>query len=52
MIMKCDDCEAFAVVTLAPYGESYMAEIECIECGISYDTNLSDEDINYLRQEN
>ena len=51
MIVKCDDCEAFAVVSLAPYGESFMAEIDCVGCGVSYDTNLSDEDIEYLRQD-
>lgn len=41
----CEDCTSQVEVTFSPYGSSYMAEIACPKCGISYDTNLSDEDI-------
>ena len=49
MTTKCDDCENITQVTLSPFGDSYMAEIACPKCGISYDTNLSEQDINYLK---
>ena len=52
MITTCEDCDKQTKVTLVGYGASYMAEINCPDCGVSYDTNLSEEDITYLRQEN
>lgn len=47
----CSDCDSKTIVTLVPYGQSYMAEVECEECGVSYDTNLTDEDIASLKTE-
>lgn len=51
MITKCEDCNNQVRVTLVGYGSSYMAEIDCKKCGLSYDTNLSDEDIASLKTE-
>ena len=49
MITKCKDCDKQTKVTLVGYGASYMAEINCPDCGVSYDTNLSEEEINGLK---
>ena len=49
MITKCEDCDKQTKVTLVGYGASYMAEINCPDCGVSYDTNLSEEEINGLK---
>ena len=47
----CENCNDLISVSLSPYGNSFMAVISCPTCGESYDTNLTDEEINYLRQE-
>jgi hypothetical protein len=40
MQIQCDDCDAMATVTIQPYGAQKLAEHDCPNCGISYDTNL------------
>lgn len=42
----CDDCDAVTTVTLEPYGNSKMAVISCPNCGVSYDTNLDESEVN------
>lgn len=44
----CEDCNNETQITLAPYGTSFMAEINCPNCGVIYDTNLEDQDIYSL----
>lgn len=41
---SCDDCEAITAVTIEPYGKGKMAAIDCPNCGVSYDTNLDEEE--------
>lgn len=37
----CDDCDNEVKITIQPYGENgSMAEINCPECGVSYDTDI------------
>ena len=48
----CDNCDATILIKLEPYGDSFMAVISCPNCGESYDTNLSDEDIKALKENN
>lgn len=36
-------------ITLAPYGMRFMAEIHCPKCGVSYDTNIDDADIEAIK---
>lgn len=45
MNAMCEDCNNETQITLAPYGTSFMAEINCPECGVSYDTNLDEQEI-------
>lgn len=45
----CEDCDSPTQVRLAPYGMRFMAEIICPKCGVSYDTNISDEDIKAIK---
>jgi transcription elongation factor Elf1 len=40
----CEDCEAVTTITVEPYGTGKMATIDCPNCGISYDTNLDEEE--------
>jgi transcription elongation factor Elf1 len=49
MISTCEDCNSPTYVRLAPYGARSMAEIICPKCGVSYDTNISDEDIEAIK---
>ena len=46
---KCEDCDSVTRITLAPYGMRFMAEIACPKCGVSYDTNLDDADIEAIK---
>ena len=45
----CEDCDSPTYVRLAPYGTRLMAEIICPKCGVCYDTNISDEDIEAIK---
>lgn len=45
---NCENCEAKISVTLSPYGNSFMAVLNCPNCGESYDTDISREDIESL----
>lgn len=47
----CEDCDSVTRITLAPYGTRLMAEIACPKCGVSYDTNLDDADIERIKLE-
>ena len=47
---KCDDCESVTRITLKPYGTRFMAEIACPKCGVSYDTNIDDNDIEAIKK--
>jgi hypothetical protein len=49
MLGVCEDCNSPTRTTLAPYGMRFMAEINCPKCGVSYDTNISDEDIQAIK---
>ena len=44
----CDNCNDLISVTLSPYGSGFMAVISCPNCGESYDTNLTDEEVKEL----
>ena len=44
--MNCEDCDALTTHTLSPYGAGVMLEINCPNCGLSYDTNIEAEEIN------
>ena len=44
----CEDCDSRTQVKAEPYGSSYMATIDCPKCGVSYDTDLTSEDIEML----
>lgn len=48
MISTCEDCDSTTQVKAEPYGSSYMATIACPKCGVSYDTDLTSEDIEML----
>lgn len=48
----CNDCDSTTTITLEPYALSFMAAINCPNCGISYDTNLDDADIKSLKENN
>ena len=45
----CEDCDSPTKVSLSPYGAHRLAQIDCPECGVSYDTNISDEDIKAIK---
>jgi hypothetical protein len=45
----CEDCDSPTKVSLSPYGAHRLAQIDCPECGVSYDTNISDEDIQVIK---
>ena len=45
----CSDCDSMTSITLTPYGTTFMAEIACPKCGVSYDTNLDDSDIEAIK---
>ena len=47
---KCEDCDSVTRITLAPYGMRFMAEIACPKCGVSYDTNIDDVDIEAIKK--
>ena len=47
---KCEDCDSVTRITLAPYGMRFMAEIACPKCGVSYDTNIDDNDIEAIKK--
>jgi hydrogenase maturation factor HypF (carbamoyltransferase family) len=47
---KCEDCDSVTRITLAPYGMRFMAEIACPKCGVSYDTNIDDTDIEAIKK--
>ena len=47
---KCEDCDSVTHITLAPYGMRFMAEIACPKCGVSYDTNIDDNDIEAIKK--
>ena len=44
----CDNCDQQTTISLAPYGNSFMAVISCPNCGESYDTNLDEQEIKEL----
>ena len=46
---KCEDCDSVTRITLALYGMRFMAEIHCPKCGVSYDTNIDDTDIEAIK---
>jgi len=46
---NCEDCNSPTRTTLAPYGMRFMAEINCPKCGVSYDTNIDDADIEAIK---
>lgn len=46
----CEDCDSVTRITLAPYGMRFMAEIACPKCGVSYDTNIDDSDIEAIKK--
>lgn len=46
----CEDCNSPTRITLAPYGMRLMAEIACPKCGVHYDTNLDDADIEAIKK--
>ena len=46
----CEDCNSPTRITLAPYGMRFMAEIACPKCGVSYDTNIDDSDIETIKK--
>jgi hydrogenase maturation factor HypF (carbamoyltransferase family) len=46
----CEDCNSVTHITLAPYGMRFMAEIACPKCGVSYDTNIDDTDIEAIKK--
>jgi hypothetical protein len=50
MNANCDNCESITTITLEPYAGSFMAVINCPNCGVSYDTNLDDADIKNLKE--
>lgn len=50
MTTNCDSCEGITTITLEPYGHSYMAMINCPNCGVSFDTNLDLADIESLKR--
>ena len=52
MNTNCNDCESTTAITLETYGQSFMAAINCPNCGVSYDTNLDDADIKSLKENN
>ena len=50
MPSTCEDCDSVTRITLAPYGMRFMAEIACPKCGVSYDTNIDDNDIEAIKK--
>ena len=50
MPSTCEDCDSVTRNTLTPYGMRFMAEIACPKCGVSYDTNLDDNDIEAIKK--
>lgn len=50
MNSTCEDCNSVTRITLAPYGMRFMAEIACPKCGVSYDTNIDDTDIEAIKK--
>ncbi len=50
MLGTCEDCDSVTRITLAPYGMRFMAEIACPKCGVSYDTNIDDNDIEAIKK--
>lgn len=50
MPSTCEDCDSVTRITLAPYGMRFMAEIACPKCGVSYDTNIDDNDIETIKK--
>jgi hydrogenase maturation factor HypF (carbamoyltransferase family) len=50
MKSTCEDCDSVTRITLAPYGMRFMAEIACPKCGVSYDTNIDDNDIEAIKK--
>ena len=50
MTGTCEDCNSVTRITLAPYGMKFMAEIACPKCGVSYDTNIDDADIEAIKE--
>ena len=50
MPSTCEDCNSVTRITLAPYGMRFMAEIACPKCGVSYDTNIDDNDIEAIKK--
>lgn len=52
MLTKCNDCDKLTTITLQNYGSSFMAKLDCPECGISYDTNLDSADIENIKGAN
>jgi hypothetical protein len=50
MPSTCADCDSMTSITLEPWGTRFMAEIACPKCGVSYDTNLDDSDIEAIKK--
>ena len=46
---NCEDCNSPTRTALAPYGMRFMAEINCPKCGVTYDTNIDDADIEAIK---
>jgi len=46
----CEDCNSPTLTWLLPYGMRYMAEINCPKCGVSYDTNIDESDIEAIKE--
>jgi hypothetical protein len=49
MNSTCEDCDSPTQIKLSPYGAHKLAQITCPKCGVSYDTNITDEDIQAIR---
>lgn len=47
----CEDCDSLTKIKLSPYGAHKLAQIDCPNCGVSYDTNISDEDVKAIRND-
>ena len=45
----CEDCNSTTRTILAPYGMRFMAEIHCPKCGVSYDTNIDETDVQAIK---
>lgn len=49
MLGVCEDCNSQTRTILAPYGMRFMAEINCPKCGVSYDTNIDEADVQAIK---